>query len=80
MKNKIFKALYKVFYTAAVILAVLFVVIVVIGYYEYRKLILIPTINIAPFGSIVRDWFFVILLPGLVCAALGLIFQKLSKK
>lgn len=80
MKNKLARVLSYILYIIAIILVLLFVVVIVIGYYDYKELLLNPLIDILPFSSFVKIFSVRLLVPAVICAVLGYILQKVSKK
>lgn len=80
MKNKLLKLISYCLYAIAIILVLLFVAVIVIGYYDYKELLLNPLIDILPFSSFVKISSVRLLLPAVICAVLGYILQKVSKK
>ncbi len=88
------KHLFKLFYAAAVILLLIFVIglaaavilllIFVIGlaaaWFWYQDVSKNPLVELVLFSSIVKDYALKFLLPAAVCTAVGYILQRFRKK
>ncbi len=79
MKNKLLKLLSYCLYAIAIILVLLFVAVIVIGYYDYKELLLNPLIDILPFSSFVKIFAVRLLVPAVICAVSGYVLQRISK-
>lgn len=74
------KHLFKLFYAAAVILLLIFVIGLAVTYFWYQDVSKNPLVELVPFSSIVKDYTLKFLLPAAVCAVVGYILQRFSKK
>ena len=77
------KHLFKIFYAAAILLLLAFVIWIGYHYFEYQKLLenpQLPLIELAPFSKIVKDYYLEFLLPAAICAVIGFILHRISKK
>ena len=74
------KHLFKLFYAAAVILLLIFVIGLAVTYFWYQDVSKNPLVELVPFSSIVKDYALKFLLPAAVCADVGYILQRFSKK
>lgn len=74
------KHLFKLFYAAAVILLLIFVIGLAVTYFWYQDVSKNPLVELVPFSSIVKDYALKFLLPAAVCAVVGYILQRFSKK
>ncbi|MBQ3118702.1 MAG: hypothetical protein IJC10_02945 [Clostridia bacterium] len=80
MENKLAKVLSYIFYAIAIILVILFAVIVIVGYYDYKELLLNPLIDIIPFSSLVKIFAVRLLVPAILCAVSGYVIQRINIK
>lgn len=74
------KHLFKLFYAAAVILLLIFVIGLVAAWFWYQDVSKNPLVELVPFSSIVKDYALKFLLPAAVCTAVGYILQRFRKK
>lgn len=74
------KHLFKLFYAAAVILLLIFVIGLAAAWFWYQDVSKNPLVELVPFSSIVKDYALKFLLPAVVCTAVGYILQRFRKK
>ncbi len=79
MKNQAIKVFSYIFYVVSIIFAIIFIALCIVGYFRWKESLLNPLVLVAPFSSMVKHFCISFLLPSVVCAVLGYIFQRINK-
>lgn len=80
MKNKIIKVLSYILYTLAIMLFIAFAVLCAVSYFHWKELMQNPLVDLAPFSTVVKLLCRRFLVPSVVCAVLGYVLQRISKR
>ncbi len=80
MKRKMLKAACYISYAIAVILIITYIVFLILGWFEYKELLLNPLVDMGPFSFVIKHWAKKLLIPSAVFVLIGYVSQYLSKK